>query len=236
MFILFFKILTVLFFVEFISFYIGGLYTYYIVFYSIIALVGVAASFVFKRRFKRDSRTPINLKELKYEKDIQIYIISRSSPAAYITYRAKGINIFISQKLFKILTKKELEVILYHELGHYYYRYISLLGDIIIFVIVITLPILMQSIYNKIDTLLVAYGIFIIYSFLSLLFYSNFRKLLEILADKQSIKYTSKQRFIRVLIKSAKAFNKEKSSNAIYNLLFEFHPPVKIRCLIGYRQ
>ena len=230
------RILTVIFLIELISFYIGGLYIYYMIFYSVFALVGVAAFFVFKRRFKKDNRTPINLEELKYKKDIQIYIISRSSPAAYITYRTKGINIFISQKLYKILTRKELEVIVYHELGHYYYRYISFLGDIIIFAIVITLPIVMHYFYNKIDTLFITYGIFIIYSFLILFFYSNFRKILEILADKQSIKYTSRQRFVRVLIKSAKAFNKEKSSNAIYNAFFEFHPPVKIRCLISYRQ
>lgn len=200
-----------------------------------LALVIFTAFFIFKRRFKRDSKTPINLEKLKYDKDIQIYLIARSTPAAYITYSTKGINIFISQKLYKTLTTKELEVILYHELGHYHHRYISLLGDIVILAIITTMPIIMYSFYNKIDTLFITYSFFIIYSFLSLLFYSNFHKFLEILADNQSVKNTSKQRFVRTLIKSAKAFNKEKSSNALYNLFFEFHPSVKMRCMISYR-
>ena len=232
---LFFKILTIVFCLEVLSFYIGGVYTYYMVFYTMFISVVLLAFSVFNRRFKRDTKIPLNLKGFKYKKEIQFYLTIPPAPAVYITYGAKGIKIFIRKKLHKMLTQKELEVILHHELGHYHYRYLSLLGNTVILVVIITLPVVMHSLYMVIDSLLITYSIFIVYSFLSLLFYSNFRKILEILADRQSKKYTSKQRFTKVLIKTAKVFDKEKSSSRVYNLFFELHPSVKRRCSISCR-
>ena len=185
--------------------------------------------------FEQEQEINKMIEGFKYKKEIKFYLTTHPSSVTYITYRAKGIKIFIRKKLHKMLTQKELEVILHHELGHYYYRYLSLFGNTVILVVIITLPVVMHSLYMVIDSLLITYGIFIVYSFLSLLFYSNFHKLLEVLADRQSKKYTSKRRFIKVLKKSAKVFKKEKSSNTFYNLFFELHPSVKRRCSISYR-
>jgi len=187
-----------------------------------------------RRRFKRDSKTSIKLDNFKYTKDIQIYLKSSSLPAIYITYRSTDISIFISKKLYKLLTRAELEAILYHELGHYHHRYLSLFGDIIIKSVVITLPIVTYNFYNITDSIFLTYLMFILYNFISLFLYSNFRKIVELLADRHSIKYTSKQRFVKALKKAAKAFIKEEPPNIVYNLFFEFHPSVNVRCIICY--
>jgi len=228
------KTLTIIFLVEILSYEIGGLHAYYILFYFIVIVLALLAYYFNKKKLKKDTTTRINIEQLKCEQKLHIYITKDSRDTASIKYTTGGIYIFISKKLYETLTLAELEVIIQHELGHHYYRYISLLGNIIMWILVIFLPIAMYNFYLSTSTILMTYGVFIIYSFLSFFFYSNFRKLIELLADKQSVKHTSKHRFVKALIKAAKVYNKDKPSHKLYNLFFEFHPSIKMRCKIVY--